>query len=308
MTPQIFFNEEIHQYTDIDGNVYISATQFLEKFHSSFEDVEDFWLIYKAIQYLSDINKPEKIKKFDLELSIKIEELCFQELDMPFLFTEEDCAKWTKLGIWKYKYRADEFRDLFIGLDRNLIEASVALIKAHWVSENLKSTIKGTYFHNKKEDKQYFDGTFEYKKESYYVERAIHGLDKLLPNSVYPELRLFNTKYRIAGTSDQVIIKENKKIIIRDWKTNKEIKTSNKHDKFFYPIQHLENCEYVKYSLQLSMYGWMLEQFGYQVEEIEFEHFVLDENNEAISSTIYKCPYLKKEIEDMLEHYQHINS
>jgi intein/homing endonuclease len=94
------------------------------------------------------------------------------------------------------------------------------------------------------------------------------------------------------------------KTYIKTHNTNCEIKTSNKYENFFEPISHLQVCEYTKYSLQLSLYAWMLEQFGYEIDHIEFIHHTLDDNNKSIASKIYKCPYLKDEIEKMLEHYK----
>jgi len=48
----------------------------------------------------------------------------------------------------------------------------------------------------------------------------------------------------------------------------------------------------------------MLEQFGFEVEDIEFEHFTLDDKGQPINSTIYKCAYMKEEIIKMLQHYK----
>lgn len=304
MTSPISFEPISHTYTDSEGTIFKSATQFLELFHSKFEDVEDFWLFYKAIQYSSNINKIEKVKKYNLALDLRVEEYLISHYGEPFLFDEEMCAKWTKLGVWKFKNDVDGFKEIFKPHERLLLEVVTRYIKEHWVAENLKSTIRGTFFHNEKEDHQFNTGIFEYNQVNYKIDNDCDNLSNLKENCVYPELRLHNTKYKIAGTSDQVLVLPGKKIIIRDWKTNKEIKTSNKYDKFFYPVAHFDNCEYVKYSLQLSLYGYMLEQFGYEVIDIEFEHFILDDNNKAISSTIYKCPYLKEDIENMLNHYQ----
>jgi hypothetical protein len=301
---QLFFNEEEHKYTDANGNVYISATQFLEKYHADFEDVQDFWLYYKAIQYSSDIDKQSKIKKFDLDLSLKIENYYLKELGKPFLYTEEEGTKLTKLGVWKYKFDFRGFRDLFSETQQIDLDYIVILIKEHWKNENLKSTVRGTAFHNERESEFYNKGFYNRKGKTYTTKSPIIDLHNLEPNSIYPELRLYNEEYRIAGTSDVVIVGENNTIIIEDFKTNIEIKTSNKYAKMFYPIQHLDDCQYVKYSLQLSLYGWMLEQFGYTIEHIEFHHHILNDKNESTECIIYKCPYLKKEIQLMLEHYK----
>jgi hypothetical protein len=303
MTSPISFEPHSHTYKDKDGAIYKSATQFLELFHSKFEDVEDFWLFYKAIQYASNIDKESKIKKFNHELSLKIEEYLIEHYGQPFLFTEEECLKWTKLGVWKFKADSEGFKEVFKPHERLILEVVSSFVKEYWVSENVKSTTRGTAFHNEKEDSQFNLGVFEYNQVKYKIDTDCDSLFNLKENCVYPELRLYNTKYKIAGTSDQVLVLPGKKVIIRDWKTNKEIKTTNKYDKFYHPISHLENCEYVKYSLQLSLYGYMLEQFGFSIDDIEFEHFVLDENNQAISSTIYKCAYLKDEVVAMLDFY-----
>jgi hypothetical protein len=304
MTSPISFEPISHTYTDSNGAIFRSATQFLELFHSKFEDVEEFWLFYKSIQYASDIDKETKIKKFDQKLALRTEEYLIKHYGQPFLFDSDMCAKWTKLGVWKFKDDADGFKEVFKPHERLLLEVISTFVKEHWVAENVKSTVRGTAFHNEKEDDQFSQGLFEYNQVKYKIDNNCDNLSSLKENCVYPELRLHNTKYKIAGTSDQVLVMPGKKIIIRDWKTNKEIKTSNKYDKLFYPVAHLDNCEYVKYSLQLSLYGYMLEQFGYEVVDIEFEHFVLDSDNKAVSSTIYKCPYLKEDIVNMLNHYQ----
>jgi len=38
------------------------------------------------------------------------------------------------------------------------------------------------------------------------------------------------------------------------------------------PIGHLMDCNYIHYELQMSMYAWMLEQFGFTVRNIAFHH------------------------------------
>ena len=47
---------------------------------------------------------------------------------------------------------------------------------------------------------------------------------------------------------------------IWDWKTNKEIKRNNKWQQFKDPIAHLDVCEFNTYSLQLSLYRFIIEK------------------------------------------------
>ena len=300
----VAFDEAAHKYTDLENEHYISATQFLEKFHSKFEDVEDFWLIYKSIQYCSNLDKVNKVTKFNEELNDLVEEFLIENIGRHYLFTEEECQKYTRTGLWKFKGDPEGFLSLFSSDHCIYVQHVVTFIKSHWKKVNKKATTRGTAFHNEQENISFSDGKFEFRDTIFSTCCNVVDLANLTPNTLYPELRLYNKKYKIAGTSDQVLLNSENKIIIRDFKTNCEIKTSNKYENFFEPISHLQVCEYTKYSLQLSLYAWMLEQFGYEIDHIEFIHHTLDDNNKSIANKIYKCPYLKDEIEKMLEHYK----
>ena len=77
-----------------------------------------------------------------------------------------------------------------------------------------------------------------------------------------------------------------------------------------FPVNHLPDCNMYHYYLQLNLYGFMLEQFGYSIVHIEFEWFDLEEvENEVYqqrNSKIYVVPIMQKEVLDMLNfHKQH---
>ena len=58
------------------------------------------------------------------------------------------------------------------------------------------------------------------------------------------------------------------------------------------PIQHLDSCNFNSYSLQLSLYAYMLEKrYGYKIAGLYLIHLREDEFRE------YECPYMKKEME-----------
>jgi len=66
---------------------------------------------------------------------------------------------------------------------------------------------------------------------------------------------VFSVDMGIAGTIDFLAQDSAGVIWIMDWKTNKEIKTANAYgNKGLTPIEHLDECEMVKYGLQLSLY------------------------------------------------------
>lgn len=75
---------------------------------------------------------------------------------------------------------------------------------------------------------------------------------------------IFSPTFGIAGMVDLVMFDPRcNHIIIVDWKTNKQIKMDNPWQSALPPIQALEDCEYVKYSLQLTLYEMILRHERY---------------------------------------------
>lgn len=66
----------------------------------------------------------------------------------------------------------------------------------------------------------------------------------------------------VCGTIDNLSYnKKTKQLAIFDYKTNKKIGTSNQYgNKLLSPFEYLEECELVKYSLQLWLYKHMIEK------------------------------------------------
>jgi ATP-dependent exoDNAse (exonuclease V) beta subunit len=73
----------------------------------------------------------------------------------------------------------------------------------------------------------------------------------------------------VCGTIDNLSYnRKTKKLAIFDYKTNKKIGTSSDYNnKLLSPFEHLDECELVKYSLQLWLYKHMIEKnTGFEVE------------------------------------------
>lgn len=90
--------------------------------------------------------------------------------------------------------------------------------------------------------------------------------------------------------------------------TNKEIKTHSGFDtktkstaKMLYPLNTLEDCNFNHYTLQLSTYAWMVKKLNpnFVIKDLILVHFDHQGNQ-----TIYKLPYLEKEVEKMLRYYK----
>ncbi len=80
------------------------------------------------------------------------------------------------------------------------------------------------------------------------------------------EVRVFSKKWKIAGMIDSLFI-YNDKIFILDWKTNKKWTNdeNNRYQKLLYPFGEFYENHQNEYSIQLSLYGLILEEWGFEV-------------------------------------------
>ena len=113
---------------------------------------------------------------------------------------------------------------------------------------------------------------------------------------------LYDEELGLAGQVD-LIIEDNGVLNIYDYKTNKTInllgykgKRDKERKKAKKPISHLDDCNYQKYTLQMSLYAYMLERKGYKIGTLTLLHL---KENEVVP---YKCYYLKEEIEKLLKY------
>jgi hypothetical protein len=74
------------------------------------------------------------------------------------------------------------------------------------------------------------------------------------------------------------------------------------------PVQHLEDCSGMHYTLQLSLYAYMLEQFGFTCKELKIYHAILNENNECVNVIEYPIEYKKKEAHTILNWFKKQNN
>ena len=130
--------------------------------------------------------------------------------------------------------------------------------------------------------------------------------------------------------------------MILDWKTNKDplkftpgyykkewnadrtkkVKTGQwvpKNDRLLHPLSNVPYCKGMIYTLQLSMYAFMCELWGYEVAGIVLCHIrpELDENKEPryeivdgqkqrveMPPEFYKIDYLREEVYTLLEYHK----
>ena len=275
---EVAFNEQEHAYWNVNDNGrYISVTTLIGKYAPEYDS--QFWSAYKALEQILPIES-WKIEKKALLSSKKLDKNLFS----------------------------------IYGIDENEFNKVQQDILDSWEAKKQASCERGTKIHSMIENKFYeggknvslkkfgIGGKFECRKD--YLE-----LD--LPYGVYPEYLIYyeneDKTVRLAGQID-LLIKNGNNIVLIDHKTNEKIdkksfynnitKTS---DKMLYPLNHLDECNFNHYTMQLSTYAYMLQKLNpeFVIEKLYINHY--DHNNK---NTIMECPYLKAEVENMLKHYK----
>lgn len=296
LLPRIYFDPVKHQYLNSSQDIYISATQFIALFHLHFEDSKDFWALYKAVQYCSDIDS-SKIKKYSKELDEEINTKIFSK------------AEYNNIVSYALKYcnkDYETFCNYFTEDQLNSLKYASQKIEEHWKKVNREANEKGTLIHKEEEDSIIENEVYLFNGLELPVFSAEHFDLYNLEVGAYPELRMFNHKYKLAGTSDLVLVLPDRKIYIKDTKTNKSLVFENKYQKMLAPIEHLDDCNFVHYNIQLSLYAWMLEQFGYECVGLEINYINSKYDGktaERLDTADYKLEYLKEDIEKMLDYY-----
>jgi len=108
------------------------------------------------------------------------------------------------------------------------------------------------------------EGPNDLKKDFEKLKTLFHqfyedSYGKLIP--IKSEIIVGDEQLRICGMVDQLFWNNKaNELQIWDWKTNKEIKRNNKWQQFKDPIAHLDVCEFNTYSLQLSLYRFIIEK------------------------------------------------
>jgi len=161
-----------------------------------------------------------------------------------------------------------------------------------------KGAKRGTIVHNELE--LFINEGVEPKHELATTGREwIKDKQKNPDNIFHSEVIVYSKKLAIAGTIDLLI--HNKKsdtYHLIDWKTNKRIDEQSFGGKkgILKSTEHLDDCNFNHYSLQLSFYRYILENhYGLKVDKQLLFH--LKRNNYKI----YDINYHKEDLVDMLE-------
>lgn len=128
---------------------------------------------------------------------------------------------------------------------------------------------------------------------SFLIQKCLSNKNNLL----FPEIRICSEELKIAGTIDLMIYnKEKDKIYLIDWKTNVEIKKTGYKKGTKPPTALIDDCSFNRYTLQLSMYQYILQKFyNAQVNGLYIIHLKDDRYN------IMECEFQINNIKNMLQ-------
>ena len=293
----MYFIESIHKYykslEDLEKrntSPYISGSKIAELFSNPFD--EEYWSTYKAYEkFIGDFHG---LDKDDVDSRKQLMRNLRKNVNVRQL---NDSVLFTRLNNYLFltKNNLNEINDI------------KSKIKLEWKEENKKSLIKGSKYHEEKE-KESIDRGWEtnpinpFNNKRYKliehskwitddIKHSFIDLNNLNPG-FYAEIVVHWNNY--IGTIDKLFVDDNKTIYISDYKTNKELKLSNNFQKMLNPVNHLDDCNYNHYCLQLSFYGWILEKYGYKLNGLMLEHY----------EEPYNLPYLKKEINNITSYLE----
>lgn len=199
------------------------------------------------------------------------------------------------------KMIGEDFQDTFAY--KNATEEK----RAEWKAKGVKAATDGTRIHNALELYAEMGQISELDQELEAAIKSIHEEYKGY-NKLHNEICLYHDEFKVAGTADRICAISNRKdcaVDIADFKTSgsKGIQFYSDYGKRFYPpFEHLHDCNYNKYSFQLSIYAYFFEQLtGRKVRQLYIHFIPLDDpmNHRKIPVT-----YLKTDVLLLLEKYK----
>jgi hypothetical protein len=187
----------------------------------------------------------------------------------------------------------DRKQEKYIGMSQKEI-----LIE--WQRINDEANVYGTRVHELIET-YLFKNKFFFPTDPFEIAviKAYNELNVDEGREIYPERIMFTQEYELAGTADLMIDIDDTYFDIGDWKTNKEFNYHSKYGKtLLKPFDHLQDCQYSVYSLQLSVYALMYEmETGKKCRKIWVGYW----NKETLKLSYIPIMYLKTEAQKLLD-------
>lgn len=114
------------------------------------------------------------------------------------------------------------------------------------------------------------------------------------------ECMVYDVEHKVAGTFDGLFKDQKGNLFILDWKTNTSLKLANPYQHFKGELDHLDQSDFNAYSIQLSLYKYMIEKkTDLKIKGLKIVYFPPN----MPTYFIYDVTYLQKEIEYLLKNF-----
>lgn len=309
----LIFDPVEHKYSDDTGLVYTSVTTVIGKYQKPFNT--KYWSMYCAIR---DLKISVKSYKHEQGMTIKGRYYGINDLYANKRYKEEAEAmvlKWKQITEEACN-RGNEVHDF--------LEDNINLSKDD-IQGKSNADIQPLFGHTGHTDliiKTKHDLT-KTKIQERYPDIYFRLLAYINAGwTIYAEKKVYSTTYGIAGMIDVLLVR-GKKFIIMDWKTNKAkmrfrsgyykkargtdgkmFKTDEfvyTNDFLLYPLNNVYACKGMVYSLQLSLYAYIMELWG---RELFYNGLEIFHIRPGLKPELVKIDYKRNEIKLMLEHFK----
>lgn len=269
----VFFDDTHEYFYKPTGEKGISVTTLIGEYSQPFD--ENFWSAYKALEEVCDMQTWIPLKKVLLARK-KFNEKILDKLDVNRKLFDEKRTAILQSYEDKRRISCERGTEIHSILEQALYKRDPS-IKKYGFGDKLPV----------------FEGEYSRK----------------LPDGVYPEYMI---AYRdddicLVGQIDLLII-EDGTIQIQDHKSNAKLEFKSYYNsatkssvKMKPPLQNIDDANGQHYTLQLSIYAWMVQQIHpeYEVKRLCI-HWIDHDNNEKFIDV----PYLKDDVERLIKHYK----
>ena len=210
------------------------------------------------------------------------------------------------------EFNLEEAASKFVNSPNNKEGWDYDTIIKMWSDKGKITQERGNIFHQIKENEILHNGGFSLKVNNAYNTFDIERL-KNLDNGEYVELLIPYIPAWIVGIADKVTI-DGKDCFITDYKCIEDLKFETKEyfdtkkkkrvkPKLKAPLNHLDDCKGIKAMLQVSLYAYFLESYGYRFRGGVIEQAIF-KNEKYVKSIEHPVTYLKKEAETLIKYFK----
>lgn len=247
--------------------------------------------------------------------------LIFKEDDHKYESTDEN-IKWTSVTtlVSKLKEKFDKekvAKKCSANKKSKWYKIPPSEILKIWDSETNRALKLGNFYHNTKEENLLKNKFIILNDKKIPVYKPIIDPltgDKVAPfqklkEGIYPEHFTYLKSVGVCGQADYVEVIDGK-VNITDYKTNKKIEKNSyvnwegMSKKLYSPLSHLEDCNFNHYSLQMSIYMYMILKHNPKLKpgkltllHVLFDKIDEDEHGYPVYKHVNGKPVIKEEVE-----------